>query len=857
MVGIVLVSHSRPLALATRKLIHAMTGPDLPVAIAAGAGSDHQELGTDAVEIAEAIVSIKSADGVLILMDMGSAILSAETALDLLDPPVRANIRMCSAPFIEGAVAAGVTANLGSSLDEVCAEALAALKQKESALTSHAPPKVAAETRSVEGKPPPLPKAKTSPLKTVSNGVAGHGEKIRLKVRNLHGLHARPAARLIRETRPFHSDITVRNLSNERGPVSVRSLSSLAALEILQNNEIEVAARGDDAKAALEKIKNLVESGLGDVLPPATDSAAANQTSKPKPAEGAKRAWSNPLPIVPGVVIGKGTYYAAEKIEIPQNKIADPDAEIARLKKAIATAEQNLEGRREKMTAAIGAEDAGIYEAQIIALQDPELTDTAFRIIRDEQVNAALAWDRASRQIQRRYEALNDPYMRERAADLKDVGRQVLDLLAGKKSVAPELPEPGILIADNLLPYQVTALDPKVVLGVILLDGGPTAHATILLRALGIPTVINARSVFIETDLKSPLALAFDGTTGKVWINPRSEFLNDLKSRQIEENKRNQEELKVCTQPAATVDGRTIEVFANIGDVAEIAPALQFGAEGVGLLRTEFLFLNRVSAPTEDEQRDGLVEIASKMEGKPLIVRTLDVGGDKEVPYLERAAEENPFLGVRAIRLSFSQEDLFTPQLRAILRAGHGRDFRIMFPMIANVTDMKRAIEWLEKVHLDLEKEKVPHLWPVKTGIMIEIPSAALQAEAMAEKVDFFSIGTNDLTQYTLAADRGNPDLASYQDALHPTVLRLIHMVVSGARKYDRMVAVCGEAASDEKSAAIFVGLGVQELSLAGVKIPHIKACLRRQSFTGLQRLAHTALHCQTAAEVRALKPSP
>jgi phosphoenolpyruvate-protein phosphotransferase/dihydroxyacetone kinase phosphotransfer subunit len=847
MVGIVLVSHSRPLASSVREIVRSMTGPALPIAIAAGAGDRHLELGTDALEIAEAIVSLKGPDGVLVLMDIGSAILSAEIALELLDPPIRSNVRLCAAPFVEGAVAAGVTANLGSTLEEVCTEALAALSQKQNALDSPAPSIPSWETAARPTKPPPLPAQKAA----AANGAPT--EKIRVKVRNLHGLHARPAARLINEARAFRSEITVRNATNQRGPVSARSLSSLAALEVLHGNEIELFAKGDDARAALEKLKTLVESGLGDALPPISDPAAA-AAPPAKPAETPPRRVSDPLPVSPGIVIGTGTYFAPESVEISDAKIENTEAEIKRLRNAVDVAEQNLEARREKMTVAIGAENAGIYEAQILALQDPELIDTALRIIGEEKINAAMAWDRANRQILRRYEALHDAYLRERAADLKDVGRQVLDLLAGKRSVAPMPSEPGIVIADNLAPYQVAALNPKVVIGVILLDGGPTAHATILLKALGIPTIINARSAFAEVDLRWPVGIAFDGSTGKIWIDPDANFLTDLKTRQIEENKRNQEELRTCSEPVELTDGRAISVYANIGNATEVESALRSGAEGVGLLRTEFLFLNRASAPTEEEQIEELLAVSNKMEGKPLIVRTLDVGGDKDLPYLERAAEENPFLGVRAIRLSFSREDLFITQLRAVLRAGKDRDFRIMFPMIANVTDMERAMNCLDKVHHDLDQENVPHLWPVQTGIMIEIPSAALQAEAMAEHADFFSIGTNDLTQYTLAADRGNPDLASYQDALHPSVLRLIHMVVSGARRHERPVSICGEAASDERAATIFVGLGIRELSLTSAKIPHLKACLRKQSFNSLQRLAHTALHCQTAAEVRALK---
>ncbi|HEX4140098.1 MAG TPA: phosphoenolpyruvate--protein phosphotransferase, partial [Candidatus Methylacidiphilales bacterium] len=459
-----------------------------------------------------------------------------------------------------------------------------------------------------------------------------------------------------------------------------------------------------------------------------------------------------------------------------------------------------------------------------------------------------------NREIVARYEALSDPYLRERAADLEDVGRQVLELLVGAS--ARRLPtEPGILIADTLTPQEVSQLNPKIVRGVILLDGGATAHSSILLRALGLPAVAQARSVFLDVDLTHPVPVAFDGASGQIWLDPSADFIAELEARQAAQRKREEEERRTSLLPASTIDGHLVDIFANIGDVSEVEAALKAGAEGVGLLRTEFLFLDRTSAPTEEEQYTSLRTIADRMQGKALIVRTLDAGGDKELPYLHMPGEDNPFLGVRAIRLSFSHADIFDTQLRAILRAGHGRDVRIMFPMIASLADLDRATECLEKVHRDLEKEGVPHLWPVKTGIMIEIPSAALLAEAMAEHADFFSIGTNDLTQYTMAADRGNPGLAPYHDALHPSVLRLINMVVEAARKHDRLVAVCGEAAADERAAAVFVGLGVQELSMSSSKIPRLKASLRRQSFSSLQKLAYSALHCHTAAEVRGLKP--
>ena len=838
MVGIVLVSHSRSLALSVQELVRAMTGPALPIAIAAGTGEGHRELGTDAVEIAEAITRVKGPDGVLVLMDMGSAILSSETALDLLDPGSRDNIHFCAAPFVEGAVASGVTANLGAPLDEVCAEALAALRQKQAALPS-TPPAGSAMS--------PAPATESN-----SHATGENVERIRLTVRNLHGLHARPAARLISETRGYKCDITVRNLNNRRGPVSARSLSNLAMLEILQDNEIEVAASGADAGAALKTIAELVESGLGDDAPSETD-----KPSRPKALlAAARQSNTGPVPVSSGIAIGPTVYFQSTKLEVPQHPAADVAVEIDRLQTALASAQKTLTTRREQMTQSVGTGNAGIYEAQILALQDPALIESAVKLIRQDKLNAAMAWDRANRQVVDRYETLQDAYLRERASDLEDVGRQVLELLTTKGAASIGLLEPSILIADTLTPFQISALPKKLILGVILLDGGPTAHASILLRALGIPTIVQARGSFAGFALKESRVIAFDGGSGKIWLNPDNNFLTDFHRQQAEQQQRDQAEREASALPAETRDGHHVAIHANIGGVGDVEDALQAGAEGVGLLRTEFLFLERDSAPTEDEQVDVLVAIANKMQGKPLIVRTLDIGGDKEVPFLQTAREDNPFLGVRALRLCFSHGEIFDTQLRAILRAGHGRDLRIMFPMVANLTDFDRATACLEQVHRELQAKGVPHLWPVKMGIMIEIPSAALLAESMARQADFFSIGTNDLTQYTLAADRGNPELATYQDALHPAVLRLIEMVVNGARKHGRPVAVCGEAASDDRAAAVFIGLGVQELSLASAKIPHIKAIVRKQSLTHLQQLAHAALHCHTAAEVRALAPA-
>jgi phosphocarrier protein FPr len=827
MVGLVLVSHSRPLAVAVQELVRSMTGPALPLAIAAGAGENHAELGTDAVEILEAIRSVRGDAGVLVLMDMGSAILSSETALDLMDESERANIRFCSAPFVEGAVAAGVTANLGASLDDVQNEALGALTQKQAALKDGP----SAGTSAPPARPKPAEAART----------------LRLTVRNAHGVHARPAARLIAALKPFAAEITVRNLSNSREAASARSLSALALLEILQDHEIEVAATGPDAEAALRKIGELARAGFGEPLPSGKSPATIDPPSAGKKSGG-------PISLSDGLAVGPVRFLRAASFDVPRTTVDEPATEIARLRQAVATVQSALEKRGAQMAGQVGGENAEIFRAQIEALHDPALIDAAIRAISTEHPNAARAWFDAYRPMVERYAALSDSYLRERAADLADIGGQVLEQLGLAPKEGAALREPAILVADDLTPRQVSALDRKTVLGVVLLDGGPTAHASIILRALGVPAMIQARGVLDRANLRDGDILAFDGATGKIWPAPKDSLLADLRRRQDQQRAKRIADEQAAARPGATLDGRRIEIFANIGHAGEAAQAARAGAEGVGLLRTEFLFLHRVTAPGEDEQVQALRDVACSFGDRPVVVRTLDIGGDKEVAYLRLPHEDNPFLGVRALRLCLRHEELFATQLRALLRAAHHHPhLKIMFPMVADIDDLRRARVCLEKAHIDLQREAVPHRWPVEAGIMIEIPSAALQAEFLAEAADFFSIGTNDLTQYTLAADRGNPDLGAYQDALHPSVLRLIDLVVRGAEKYHRPVAVCGEAAADEAAALVLAGLGVTELSVSAVRIPRLKAALRAHKFGALRELATAALACQSAAEVRKL----
>jgi len=817
-VGIVLVSHSRALALAVKALVEAMA-PDLPLVVAAGTGPDRSELGTDAMEILEAIQAVSAGAGVLVLMDMGSAVLSAETALGFLDDELKAQVRLCAAPFVEGAVAAGVLSHIGSDLEAVEREALGALSQK----SSHLVPDSTASTFT-----PPAPPASQAETEIV------------LPVRNPHGLHARPAAKLVQTAARFSAEIRLFNATTGKGPTSARSLSGIGALEILQGQQIRIAASGPEADAALQALGALISSGFGEAEEPAS--------LDPAPA-----SVNGLLPVSDGIALGPLFLFFAGEPIIPDAPAENRQAELHKLREAVAATCIDLDTARKEP--GIGGDQAAIFEAQRILLDDPALWEAADQALTEDHANAAAAWRQSTEKLRRQYEGLSDDYLRRRAADVSDVGRRVLAKL-GIESAAPPIPaHPSILVCDDLTPSEAVRLRDTAVAGVICLDGGRTSHGAILLRNLGIPAVAQARARLSE--LREGVPAALDGTTGELWIDPPPELRAELEGRRDLSRAARVRELEEALRPAVTRDGHRVEISANIGGVDDARHARHFGAEGIGLLRTEFLFLDRASAPNEEEQYEALRAIFDAFGPGPLVVRTLDAGGDKNLPYLHLPQEANPFLGVRALRISLRHPELFQTQLRSLLRAGEGRELRIMFPMVADVEELEQALAAVEAAHRALAAEGKAHLWPIPTGIMIEIPSAALLADALARRADFFSIGTNDLTQYALAADRGNPALGSYHEPFHPAVLELIGQVVEAAHRHGKPVAVCGEAATDPVAARLLIGLGIDELSVTPRAIPRIKAIVRASRLADLLAQAHAARQASTIAAVRAAMAPP
>lgn len=822
MVGLVLVSHSRKLAESLRELVLQMTSRDFPLALASGVGENHEDLGTDAVHIADVLQKRVCPEGVLVLMDLGSAVLSAQTALELLDASITKSIQLCPAPLVEGAVAAAVCAQAGGSLEAVAKEAERGLAAKQQQLQDE----TSAEVPSLEERPsPPLP---------------GQTAELVLTVETQHGLHARPAAKLVQAVSRFSCSCEVSNLTSGRGPVPARSLTSLALLQVRRGDRLQIECSGSDCHAAVEAIRELADASFGeqaDVIPPLPTAKA------PAPAGGFP--GSDGVAIGPLVMLQAGESTAGDE---PSGTAAE---ELAKLTTAMKSVSDEIERETEAVgSSGSAAGSSAILEAQALILVDSVVLTKLRSLLERDRLSAARAWITVTNELAGQYETVDDVYLRERAADVRDIGRRVLrQIKGGESQTRISLTPPGILFTDELLPSEAAGCDPDTVLGVITNKGSATSHSAIILRTLGIPMAVGATSIR-QADMGKVAAL--DGSSGEVWIEPDQQTVAKLRGRKEVQLQRRKQAGPARLKPSITLDGTRIEVFANVGNAPDAMVAAENGADGVGLLRTEFLFASRTQAPREDEQLQALREIYASISG-PVVVRTLDVGADKPLPFLRQPAEHNPYLGVRGIRLCLQSPDLFLTHLRAILRSGAGHEIWVMFPMISLQQEAQEALRLLTQAHEQLQQERAPHAWPVKRGVMIEVPSAALLSEQLAEELDFFSIGTNDLTQYTMAAERGNAAVALLQDTLHPAVLRLMKSVVQGAKKRNRHVSVCGDAASDVLAAAVFAGLGIRSLSVRPRQVAEIKALFRELHFAELKAVASEAVICKDTATVRSL----
>ena len=813
MIGIVVVSHSRRLAESAVELALQMVR-GTPPAIEIAAGLDDHVLGTDAARVKEAIDRVASPEGVLVIMDLGSAVLSAELALELRGDPGDCPVVLSDAPLVEGLVAAVTLAAAGAPLAEVAADAGQAAQIKTALL--HVGD---ADRRS--GEPEGL------------TPVAG----IELAIYNEHGLHARPAARFVETVRRFDADVTVRNLT-QRGPaVSGRSVSALSTLGALAGNRIHVAASGRQAREALAAVAALVRRNFDESVDKGTVAVRA------EPGPG-------PVGASPGIRIGPKTSLAPAAVDDGASSPLDsPDAERERLLAAIEASRAEITAMGEHVATAAGRPEADIFTAHLLLLDDDELVGRAVTAIEHEAVSAQHAWVRAVAELETRYAKLTDPYQRARADDVRAVGDHVLNHLVGA-TITAGVSGAGVLVAADLMPAQVAALDPARVVAIVTAAGTPVSHSAILARSLGIPAVVGAGNNVL--DVADGITILVDGSEGVVIIDPPPDVCSRYRERADAQRLR-AEDLRVrAARPAITTDGTRIEVAANIASVDDALLAVQHGADAVGLLRTEFLFLERAEPPSEDEQLDIYTSIAEALEGRRLTVRTLDVGGDKPVPYLPSHEEANPFLGARGLRLSLQYPDVFRAQLRALVRLGLSHPVTVLFPMVTTVDELRAARALLAEsaTEVGCPQSRLPEAFEV--GAMAEVPAFALRARAAVPLVDLISVGSNDLTQYTVAAERGNASVGALADALDPAVLRLFAEITNAAAAVTR-VAVCGEIAAEPAAAALLVGLGVRELSVNPRSIPEIKDTVRSLSIQRTQHLGGLALQRDSAASVRAL----
>jgi phosphocarrier protein FPr len=838
-VGIVVVSHSASLAEGVVELARQMGGEELRLEPAGG--MEDGSLGTDVERVRSAIERAMSDDGVLVLMDLGSALMSAEMAIEMLESDGR--VVMSEAPLVEGAVAAAVAARSGASLDQVRDEARGAIAMKESQLGAGDGGVDAAEASPASDASPEAPE----------------GVEARIPVLNEIGLHARPAALVAELASRYDADLRISKEVGGPGPVSAKSLTGLMTLVARKGDELIATASGPQAEEALSALQELARGGFGEGVAGNAGVAGAAGSGQGSPATAPSRAAEpeaapvaapeagetlHGIPASAGIGIGPVRHLGASFDAPPKRASEGAETERRRLDDALAVAREAIRRDRDEVARRSTERDAAIFDAHLALLDDEALVAGAGARI-DRGSAADTAWYEASVETADAWRVLDDELLRERAADVEDVGRRVLAALSGTAASAGAV-EDGVLVVSELTPADAAAIDPALVRGIAAARGTATAHAAILARALGIPAVVGLGPSVLAID--EGTAVLLDGGAGTVLVAPSDEEASRAGEERERMLERRAQARRDAATPAVTRDGVTIEVSANLGGAGGAAEAVKLGADGVGLLRTEFLFLDRDEIPDEEEQVRTLGQIAAELDGRPLIVRTLDVGADKPLPALPMPPEQNPFLGRRGIRLSLDHPELLATQLRAALRVAVDHPVKVMFPMVATIGELEAALDAVAAARSATGVDA-----PLEVGIMVEVPSAAIEARQLAGKADFFSIGTNDLTQYTMAAERGNEHVGDLLTGPQPAVLRLVSDTVDGAEASGRWVGVCGELAGDPASAILLVGLGVRELSMAPPLVAEVKAALREVTIADAAEVARRALDARDASDARAM----
>ncbi|WP_051208990.1 dihydroxyacetone kinase phosphoryl donor subunit DhaM [Propionicicella superfundia] len=771
MIGLVVVSHSHALAKAAVGLASEMIPADSDLAIAIAAGLDDVTIGTDAAKIEEAILEVDSPDGVLVFLDLGSAILSAELALEFLDPDVAERVRLTPAPLVEGLVAAVVTAAAGGTLDEVEAEARAGASAKAQHLGGDA----------------------AAPVAAAEELSAADRISAQFAAPHPHGLHARPAAALVAALRGLDATVRIVNLSSGTS-ASARSVTQVAALGALAGDQLSADAAGPDADAALEALTALAAVNFGDPID--DESPAADSAEEITVTENAGT----------GMAVGP-VHRAALTVSVDGYVDAGAPIELERSAAAHAEALAYLNQYA----------DDPIFVAQSAMLDDPELVTAVEGVIRSG-VSAPRAWQVECQSLAQRFESLATPYLRERAADVRCIERLMLLALTGQ-ALAPTNPtEPSIVVIDELDAATAKSADAELVRGFITLTGGRTGHGILVASGRGIPVVAGVPGA---AQLRTGDIVAIDATQNTLLVNPDDDALAEWQAQADTRLRVHEDAMVHAAEPAVTRSGVRVLVEANVASLADAATGQAYGAEGSGLVRTELLFAEHPVPPSIAEQAEVFVGIGEALGGRMITIRTWDVGGDKPLPFLPQEQEENPFLGERGVRTMRRVPELFRDQLAAIVEASKRTPVRVLVPMVTNPDEVR----WVRR-QLDIVAETHPEALDLPVGIMVEVPAVAVRASDFRSLVDFVSVGTNDLTQYALAVDRGNATVAELAQGAHPAVFDLIEAAHHGLGA-DVPIAVCGDLASDPAFTTRLIECGVTELSVQPLQVPLIKRSVR------------------------------
>lgn len=674
-----------------------------------------------------------------------------------------------------------------------------------------------------------------------------------ITVINPTGIHARPAAAIVAAIKPFSCGVMLEKAGEQ---ANARSLVGLMGLDIGFGDEVVVLAKGPDQQAAIEALSAAIASGLGEEG--ADEASSQDVTNEFDPFSEPSlllETSSDPRKLLgveasPGQV--KGRLYVINA-EVPKFETfaTDPIAEQQTLDHAIKVADATLIELVEELRAKKMGQKADIFVAHQELLADPELYEKCLIELKQGK-SAPYAWDKSVCRQADKLAAMNNPLLAGRAADLVDVGNRVSRILAGlsQDTIPDILPENTIIVAKDLVPSETAKLDPAVVLGICTTLGGASSHSAILSRAMGIAAMAGVESKVLGLH---GVEVLLDTAKGYLLLEPTEAEMTELSQAQAASDGLKALALAGKDDPAVTKDGVQVEVAGNIAKVIEAEKLVAMGGEAVGLLRSEFLYQDQSAAPSEEDQEQAYRKVLTTLGDRPLVVRTLDVGGDKPLSYLPLPKEDNPFLGERGIRVGLDKPAVLRQQIRALLKAANAGRLRIMFPMVASLFELKLAKQVLQE-----EADKLSiDISGIEVGIMIEVPSAAVMADLLAEHVDFFSIGTNDLTQYTLAIDRGHPKLAAIADGLHPAVLRLIDITAKAAHAKGKWVGVCGGLAGEKDAVPILVGLGIDELSVSVPSIPEVKYQVRHLNQQACQKIASSAMACADAKDVRELMRDP